>query len=135
MSIAMLSASHWMQNAVNDHCPSMWPSPFGDSSSLTGLVRYWIAGLSFSNRPLHLSAPYQGKKKTSINYVNKLTTLFFLYRDTWCMFLHLVDAVGEDLSRYDDTEAWPSLFDDFVEWANDRANQNVQVNNKDDPAA
>ena len=51
------------------------------------------------------------------------------------MFLHLVDAVGEDLSRYDDTEAWPSLFDDFVEWANDRANQNVQVNNKEDPAA
>ena len=51
------------------------------------------------------------------------------------MFLHLVDAVGEDLSRYDDTEAWPSLFDDFVEWANDRANQNVQVNNKDDQAA
>ncbi|XP_057369115.1 DCN1-like protein 3 [Daphnia carinata] len=46
-------------------------------------------------------------------------------RDTWCMFLHLVDAVGNDLSRYDDTEAWPSLFDDFVEWANDRANQNV----------
>lgn len=46
-------------------------------------------------------------------------------RDTWCMFLHLVEAVGNDLSRYDDTEAWPSLFDDFVEWANDKANQNV----------
>ena len=43
------------------------------------------------------------------------------------MFLHLVDAVGDDLSRYDDTEAWPSLFDDFVEWANDRANQNVHT--------
>ena len=74
------------------------------------------------------------------------------------MFLHLVEAVGNDLSRYDDTEAWPSLFDDFVslvlnskavlselavyselvfmtklsipifqkvEWANDKANQNV----------
>jgi len=48
-------------------------------------------------------------------------------RDTWHMFLHLVDAVGDDLSRYDDTEAWPSLFDDFVEWANDRANQNVHT--------
>lgn len=46
-------------------------------------------------------------------------------RDTWLMFLHLMDAVGDDLSRYDDNEAWPSLFDDFVEWANDRANQNV----------
>jgi DCN1-like protein 3 len=53
-------------------------------------------------------------------------------RDTWHMFLHLVDAVGDDLSRYDDTEAWPSLFDDFVEWANDRANQNVNVHMKDD---
>jgi len=51
-------------------------------------------------------------------------------RDTWHMFLHLVDAVGDDLSRYDDTEAWPSLFDDFVEWANDKANQNVNVHTK-----
>ena len=31
------------------------------------------------------------------------------------MFLNLTETVGEDLSAYDDAEAWPSLFDDFVE--------------------
>lgn len=46
-------------------------------------------------------------------------------RDTWYMFLNFADAVGNDLSSYDDTEAWPSLFDDFVEYENDQANQNV----------
>ena len=47
-------------------------------------------------------------------------------KDTWDMFLNFCDAVGDDLSSYDDTEAWPSLFDDFVEHENDRQNQNVK---------
>ncbi|KAK3927793.1 DCN1-like protein 3 [Frankliniella fusca] len=46
-------------------------------------------------------------------------------RDTWNMFLNFAETVGDDLSSYDDTEAWPSLFDDFVEYENDAANQNV----------
>lgn len=46
-------------------------------------------------------------------------------RDTWNMFLNFSEAVGDDLSMYDDTEAWPSIFDDFVEYENDQANQNI----------
>lgn len=46
-------------------------------------------------------------------------------RDTWNMFLNFSETVGNDLSSYDDTEAWPSLFDDFVEYENDQANQNI----------
>lgn len=51
--------------------------------------------------------------------------------DTWNMFLHFADTAGRDLSTYDDSEAWPSLFDDFVEFENDQTNQNVlhQVKN------
>ncbi|KAG0412631.1 hypothetical protein HPB47_010223 [Ixodes persulcatus] len=45
--------------------------------------------------------------------------------DTWNMFLHFADTAGRDLSTYDDAEAWPSLFDDFVEFENDQTNQNV----------
>ena len=49
-------------------------------------------------------------------------------RDTWNMFFNLVEAVGDgNLSSYDDSEAWPSLFDDFIEQENDRANQNVEA--------
>lgn len=36
-------------------------------------------------------------------------------RDTWNMFLPFVTTVQEDFSNYDESEAWPSLFDDFVE--------------------
>ena len=45
------------------------------------------------------------------------------------MFLNLIEAVGDgDLSSYDDSEAWPSLFDDFIEHENDRmANRNNVV--------
>ncbi|KAL1116018.1 hypothetical protein AAG570_005513 [Ranatra chinensis] len=53
-------------------------------------------------------------------------------RDTWNMFLNFSEAVGEDLSTYDDTEAWPSIFDDFVEYENDQANQNISSKEKDD---
>lgn len=52
-------------------------------------------------------------------------------RDTWDMFLNFTDVVGNDLSSYDDTEAWPSLFDDFVEYENDRQNQNVKSDKPD----
>ncbi|KAH9365399.1 hypothetical protein HPB48_022723 [Haemaphysalis longicornis] len=45
--------------------------------------------------------------------------------DTWNMFLHFAETAGRDLSTYDDSEAWPSLFDDFVEYENDQTNQNV----------
>lgn len=43
-------------------------------------------------------------------------------KDTWNMFLNFSETF--DIASYDDTEAWPSLFDDFVEYETDRANQN-----------
>lgn len=43
-------------------------------------------------------------------------------KDTWDMFLNFLESVNEDFSSYDDTEAWPSLFDDFVEWAKEQKN-------------
>ncbi|XP_034952663.1 DCN1-like protein 3 isoform X2 [Chelonus insularis] len=46
-------------------------------------------------------------------------------RDTWNMFLNFAEVIGNDLGSYDDAEAWPSLFDDFVEYENDQMNQNI----------
>ncbi|CAL1599184.1 unnamed protein product [Knipowitschia caucasica] len=37
-------------------------------------------------------------------------------RDTWNMFLNFTQAIGPDLTNYSEDEAWPSLFDTFVEW-------------------
>ncbi|KAJ0177216.1 hypothetical protein K1T71_007225 [Dendrolimus kikuchii] len=61
-------------------------------------------------------------------YLEKNPHIRGIPKDTWYMFLNFCEFVGEDLSSYDDTEAWPSLFDDFVEYENDQVNQNVSKN-------
>ena len=40
----------------------------------------------------------------------------FISKDTWNMFYHFLETVQTDFSNYDDTDAWPSLFDDFFEF-------------------
>jgi len=52
-----------------------------------------------------------------------------IMRDTWDMYLLFTEVIGEDFERYDESEAWPSLIDDFVEYENDRMNHNVATGN------
>ncbi|KAI5651864.1 cullin binding domain-containing protein [Phthorimaea operculella] len=63
-----------------------------------------------------------------LSYLEKNPHIRGIPKDTWYMFLNFCEFVGDDLSSYDDTEAWPSLFDDFVEYENDQMNQNVSKN-------
>lgn len=63
-----------------------------------------------------------------LNYLEKNPHIRGIPKDTWYMFLNFSEFVGIDLSSYDDTEAWPSLFDDFVEYENDQMNQNITKN-------
>lgn len=63
-----------------------------------------------------------------LNYLELHPHVRGIPKDTWYMFLNFCDTVGMDLSSYDDTEAWPSLFDDFVEFENDQMNQNISKN-------
>ncbi|ERL83494.1 hypothetical protein D910_04809 [Dendroctonus ponderosae] len=60
-----------------------------------------------------------------LNFLETHPLIRGIPKDTWNMFLNFSDHVGSDLSCYDDNEAWPSLFDDFVEFENDQANQNI----------
>ena len=46
------------------------------------------------------------------------------------MFLNFTEVIGDDLSNYDDNEAWPSLFDDFVEYENERQAKKQQENQR-----
>ncbi|XP_024243179.1 DCN1-like protein 3 [Oncorhynchus tshawytscha] len=48
-------------------------------------------------------------------------------RDTWNMFLNFTQAIGPDLSNYSEDEAWPSLFDTFVEWEMERRRKEEQL--------
>lgn len=66
-----------------------------------------------------------------LSFLEKHPNVRGIPKDTWNMFLNFSEAVGDDLSLYDDTEAWPSLFDDFVEYENDQTNQNVQMHQKE----
>ncbi|XP_067936209.1 DCN1-like protein 3 [Watersipora subatra] len=50
-----------------------------------------------------------------LNYLENHTKVKGISKDTWDMFLIFIEQVGEDLQSYDDSEAWPSLLDDFVE--------------------
>ncbi|KAK7507283.1 hypothetical protein BaRGS_00001218 [Batillaria attramentaria] len=62
-----------------------------------------------------------------LSFLEKHMNIRGIPKDTWDMFLNFTEQVGDDLSSYDDTEAWPSLLDDFVEFENDRQNQNVKT--------
>lgn len=61
-----------------------------------------------------------------LNFLESQDNIRGIPKDTWNMFLNFAESVSNgDLSNYDDTEAWPSVFDDFVEYENDQANQNI----------
>ncbi|XP_022916807.1 DCN1-like protein 3 [Onthophagus taurus] len=62
-----------------------------------------------------------------IKFLQRHPSIKGIPRDTWNMFLNFSETVGDDLSSYDDNEAWPSLFDDFVEYENDQMNQNIST--------
>ncbi|KAJ3324200.1 DCN1-like protein 4 [Blyttiomyces sp. JEL0837] len=47
------------------------------------------------------------EEKAPVKVINK---------DQWGSFFDFSMAVEEDLSTYDDTHAWPVLFDEYVEW-------------------
>ncbi|XP_037074583.1 DCN1-like protein 3, partial [Pollicipes pollicipes] len=80
--------------------------------------------LVFSQREPPLLEPW-------LRYLEKHAQIRGIPADTWSMFLSLVEAVSPDLADYDDNEAWPSLFDDFVEYQTDQANQNVSECDRD----
>ena len=71
--------------------------------------------------------------KRWLTFLEKHPHIRGIPRDTWNMFLNFVETIDDDLGAYDDTEAWPSIFDDFVEHENDKLNQNIaiDIDNKD----
>lgn len=70
-----------------------------------------------------------------VNFLVKHPNIRRIPKDTWNMYLNFTEQC--DIDNYDDTEAWPSLFDDFVEYEKNRALEMATVhdddNNNDDP--
>lgn len=60
-----------------------------------------------NNVPIHLNR--------WLIFLERNSSVRSISKDTWDMFLVFVDQIKGDLTTYDDTEAWPSLLDEFVE--------------------
>ncbi|XP_030388577.1 DCN1-like protein 3 [Scaptodrosophila lebanonensis] len=54
-----------------------------------------------------------------IHFLEKHPNIRRIPKDTWNMYLNFTEQC--DIDNYDDTEAWPSLFDDFVDYEKSRA--------------
>jgi len=70
-----------------------------------------------------------------IHFLEKHPNIRRIPKDTWNMYLNFTEQC--DIQNYDDTEAWPSLFDDFVDYEKNRALVSSGIhdddNNNDDP--
>jgi len=86
---------------------AMWRLVFGGADTVPKILPRWLEFL---------------EKRDDVHSVS---------RDTWEMFLVFVTKIGDVLDSYDETEAWPSLLDDFVEYENDRQNQNLFLDVQD----
>ncbi|XP_037948012.1 DCN1-like protein 3 isoform X2 [Teleopsis dalmanni] len=53
-----------------------------------------------------------------IHFLEQHPSIRGIPKDTWNMFLNFSEQC--DIYNYDDTEAWPSLFDDFVDYEKSR---------------
>ncbi|XP_005191447.1 DCN1-like protein 3 [Musca domestica] len=66
-----------------------------------------------------------------IHFLEQHPSIRGIPKDTWNMFLNFSEQC--DINNYDDTEAWPSLFDDFVDYEKSRLETGDDDNNNDDP--
>ncbi|CAD7015163.1 unnamed protein product [Ceratitis capitata] len=53
-----------------------------------------------------------------VHFLEQHPSIRGIPKDTWNMFLNFSEQC--DINNYDDTEAWPSLFDDFVDYERSR---------------
>lgn len=61
-----------------------------------------------------------------LEFLERQTNIRGIPKDTWNMFLNFAETC--DITAYDDAEAWPSLFDDFVEYERERLKLNTDRN-------
>lgn len=53
-----------------------------------------------------------------LDYLENLQQIRGIPKDTWNMFLNFAETC--DINSYSDEDAWPSVFDDFVEYETER---------------
>ena len=62
----------------------------------------------------------QAHVKKFVEFLKEQETTKALNKDHWTTFYQFIHSVSEDLSDYDPEDAWPSLFDEYVDWKKKR---------------
>lgn len=55
-----------------------------------------------------------------IQFLQEQTEYKVVNLDQWTAFLRFCEEIDQDLSNYDESQAWPLLLDNYVEWARKR---------------
>lgn len=50
-------------------------------------------------------------------FLTEASNLRIITKDTWMQFLDFTNEIDADFATHDFDAAWPSVIDDFVEWA------------------
>ncbi|KAL0084183.1 potentiating neddylation domain-containing protein [Phycomyces blakesleeanus] len=51
-----------------------------------------------------------------VDFLREADPVRVINKDQWSNFFEFVSSVSDDLIDYDETSAWPVLFDEFVAW-------------------
>jgi len=103
---------------LQEHKEEVWNWSFGASQegrkTLELEAAYVLIGLFFpdENTP-HVHDFVEFLKEQETNKIN-------LTKDQWSSLYQFVHTVNSDLANYDTEDAWPCLFDDYVEWRKQR---------------
>lgn len=61
---------------------------------------------------------YHEKIRRFLQFLQEKRPVKVINKDQWMSVLDFVQTVEQDLSNYDISSAWPTLLDEYVEWAN-----------------
>jgi len=53
-------------------------------------------------------------------------------RDAWQQLWHFMTTYPKDLKEYDTASSWPILFDEFVEWSQNKDKKEKKKDSDDD---
>jgi len=63
-----------------------------------------------------LLAPRYNHAKNFVEFLNQQPNTKVINMDQWTNFLEFCTSVNEDCSNYDESAAWPTLLDEYVQW-------------------
>jgi DCN1-like protein 4/5 len=76
---------------------------------------------------LQIVMPAEPLQPLFVDFLQAQTEYKVVNFDQWTSFLRFTQDVKPDLSNYDESQAWPLLLDNFVEWGRERLAQPIDL--------